>query len=436
MAKKNSGVSEKIFALLLILITICSCSTKSPAPVSGGNPSNQGDAPVEPSATIPPPTPTVKRTSGSGELHVDRFMNTSTSNNGNFSHSVVGIVPFTIQFSQKQGVYQVKGSHQGSGRTEFNSPDCQCAATWVADLTVSGTLIPPGALIAEGPEGGTGYTIWIDEIKFEYRAGITNPQPSIPSQTLNLIAGESTATDNGTVTFDVDGSAVTVSAMPGYFDFQTSNASVASVNSSSQIVAVGGGTAAITATLGSTPATGTVTVNVTVPPDQPAGPAPTPTHDPADVIALFSDAYTTVTVDTWSASWDAADVEDFAVGLDNTKKYTNLVFAGIEFTSTTIDASGMTHFQMDVWTPDATAAPAVFRVKLVDFGANGVYDGGGDDVEHELTFDDNTMATGSWVRIDVPLSDFTSLVTREHLAQLIISGDPGTVYVDNVLLHR
>ena len=114
------------------------------------------------------------------------------------------------------------------------------------------------------------------------------------------------------------------------------------------------------------------------------------------------------------------------------------MFAGIEFTSTRFNATAMTHFSMDVWTPDATAAPAAFRIKLVDFGANGAF-GGGDDVEHELTLTGSStpaLATGSWVTLDIPLTRFAGLVTKGNLAQLIISGDPKTVFVDNVLLHR
>ena len=42
----------------------------------------------------------------------------------------------------------------------------------------------------------------------------------------------------------------------------------------------------------------------------------------------------------------------------------------------------MEHFNLDVWTPDATT----FRVKLVDFGADAAF-GGGDDTEHELAFE-------------------------------------------------
>ena len=180
---------------------------------------------------------------------------------------------------------------------------------------------------------------------------------------------------------------------------------------------------------------GPAAVSCPVPAHIPAEPAPTPLVNAADVISLFSGAYDNVMVDTWSAVWDVADVQDHMIGLDNTKKYTDLVYAGIEFISSTIDASSMTHFHMDVWTPDNTTAPSVFRVKLVDFGANGVWDGGGDDVEHELTFDEGVMTSRNWVSIDVPLTDFTNLTTREHLAQLVISGDPDTVYVDNVYFY-
>ncbi len=170
----------------------------------------------------------------------------------------------------------------------------------------------------------------------------------------------------------------------------------------------------------------------------PATAAPAPTFAPGDVISLFSNAYTNVTVDTWSADWDAADVADVKVAGDDVKKYSNMVFVGIEFTSKQINASAMTHFSFDIWTPAPTAAPAVFKVKLVDFGAGGAF-GGGDDVEHELTFtraSTPSLTTGNWVRFDIPLTAFTGLVTRGHLAQLIFAGDTPTVFVDNVLLHK
>jgi hypothetical protein len=78
----------------------------------------------------------------------------------------------------------------------------------------------------------------------------------------------------------------------------------------------------------------------------------------------------------------------------------------------------------------------MFKVKLVDFGANGIY--GGDDKEQELTFNSGTtpaMVPGTWSSLDIPLADFTNLTTRGHLAQLILSG-ASTVFVDNVYFHR
>src|SRR5690606_3451523 len=67
-----------------------------------------------------------------------------------------------------------------------------------------------------------------------------------------------------------------------------------------------------------------------------------------------------------------------------------------------------------------------------DFGANGVYQGG-DDVEHEITYEAPPQNT--WVSYDIPLANFTGLLTKEHIAQLIFSGTPvggGTVFIDNV----
>ncbi len=171
----------------------------------------------------------------------------------------------------------------------------------------------------------------------------------------------------------------------------------------------------------------------------PESPAPDPAWEASEVISLFSDSYANVTVDTWSAEWDEADVATVQIDGNATKYYTNLTYAGIEFTSQTVDASGMNYFHFCFWTSDATALPNEFMVKLVDFGANGVW-GGGDDVEHELLVDASytiPLATGSWVVFDLPLSEFTNLTTRGHLAQLLFGSDQiNSFYLDNVLFHE
>jgi hypothetical protein len=278
---------------------------------------------------------------------------------------------------------------------------------------------------AEGHENNMGYDFWFDEVKFENISTISNPRPELATQSLNTFIGATLSLSGTSTTFDVGGTDQTIAHMPGYFTFASSDESVATVEDE-VIRIVGSGTAVITAMLGAVNAAGEVTVNVTAAPTEPA-PTP-PAFGEEDVISLFSNSFTDVTVDSWSAEWDIADVTDFSIDGDDVKAYTNVVFAGIEFASETIDAEEMTHFHMDIWIPEGT----VFKVKLVDFGEDGVF-GGAQDFEHELAF--TGLATSTWVGLEVPLEDFVRLESRGHLAQLIISG-VSTAYVDNIYFHK
>ncbi|MCK7529848.1 MAG: hypothetical protein MZV63_01690 [Marinilabiliales bacterium] len=166
---------------------------------------------------------------------------------------------------------------------------------------------------------------------------------------------------------------------------------------------------------------------------EPTAAAPTPpARTAANVISLFSGAYTNVTVDTWKTDWSAASYQEVTVAGDPTKKYSALDFVGIETGSAPINATGMTHVHLDVWSADITN----FGVKLVDFGANGVF-GGGDDVEHQVNY--ASPVKGAWVSYNIPLSDFTNLTTRAHLAQYILVGQPSgatTIWVDNFYFYK
>ncbi len=170
---------------------------------------------------------------------------------------------------------------------------------------------------------------------------------------------------------------------------------------------------------------------------EPTSAAPTPpAREAADVISLFSNAYTNETIGTWSADWDDSDVADVQVAGDDVKKYTFTNFAGIDFSSNKLDASGMTHFHIDIWTPDAVESKS-FTIKNVDFG------GGNAEassyiltVEHTPKGDIPALATGSWVSIDVPFSAFSGDLTRSDLAQLVISSNLTTVYIDNLYFYN
>lgn len=282
--------------------------------------------------------------------------------------------------------------------------------------------------LAEGPQSGAGLTLWVDDVRFVNVSTVTNPRPILTSGVLNALVG-STVSFNGSTrtTFNIKGADSPVYHLPGYFTFHSSNTAVA-IPEGGGLRVVGTGSATVTATLGAKAASGTITLNGTVPP---MVAAPTPTVPSADVISLFSDAYANVPVNTWSPDWDAADSATVRIEGNLTRVYTRMLWAAIEFPP--IDASAMTHFHMDVWVPVGTT----FNIKLVDFGDDGVY--GNDDSEAEVAFDGTTtpaFVTGQWVSFDVPMGDFFSLTGRAHLAQLILSGDARTVYVDNVYFHR
>jgi hypothetical protein len=166
----------------------------------------------------------------------------------------------------------------------------------------------------------------------------------------------------------------------------------------------------------------------------PTVPAPTPTLPAADVIALLSDAYPTVTVDTWNPhwQWSTTQNENYVIAGNSTLMYTTLNFVGIEFKSSTIDATAMTHLHLDVYAP----VGSVFKVKLVAFNANNGYLTG----QAERTFDAAStpaFAAGAWTSLDIPLADFSLTVPVNHLAQLVLSTtDAPLVLVDNIYFHR
>ena len=85
--------------------------------------------------------------------------------------------------------------------------------------------------------------------------------------------------------------------------------------------------------------------------------APTPPCDQADVISFYSDEYADISMSTFKTTWSEplgiVELETAMIESEEALLYTNLGFVGIEPTSP-IDASGMTNFNIDIWTGDLT----------------------------------------------------------------------------------
>jgi hypothetical protein len=211
----------------------------------------------------------------------------------------------------------------------------------------------------------------------------TNPSPGVFVITLTW-AG----TPPGTVNLNVLWSKV---SFPGNWQLSQANVNIA-----------------FNATCPSTPAPGAPTTG-----------GPNPICASSNVISLFSNAYTNVPVNTWLTPWSAAPatVTDVVIAGNDVKFYQDVTFIGIETTGANrINATNMTSLRLDFWSGNATQ----FRIKLVDWGANGNF-GGGDDSEHELTFTSPTQ--NAWVSYDIPLVKFCRIDFKSQSCTIYIISD-------------
>ena len=290
---------------------------------------------------------------------------------------------------------------------------------------------------SEGQEDGEGATIWLDEIQFESLGTIAHPSFSFASDDLSVYQNAVITIPSITVSYDVSGSSVDVSASSEYLTFSSSDTSIISVDTDGSLLANNIGDATIYAYLGDPSVSDSIVVSVGEAPPEPATAAPTPTVPADSVVSIYSNVYTSVTAPDFYTYWEfsTAEVQEVSLDGDDALQFLNLNFAGIDFSaSDLVDASAMTTFHMDVWTPDPSASPAAFKILLVDFGPDGDF-GGSDNSSHELSITASStpaLVSDEWMSLDIPISSFTGLTSQHNIAQLVISGDPNTVYIDNI----
>ncbi|RAR47115.1 Ig-like domain-containing protein [Flavobacterium lacus] len=294
---------------------------------------------------------------------------------------------------------------------------------------------------AAGSQGTNnfGYTFWIDDLKFEKLGTIAHGQASIMNGnnvSETTFVGVNSNVEGIISTFSMpNGTNQVVNLSTAYLEYTSSNPAVATVDSAGMITSVGPGTTVITATINGVEATGSLTINC-------VGTfvhAPTPQQNQANVISIFSDAYTNVPVNYYNGYWQPWQTtvsNDFTVNGDNILNYTIFNFVGIEFSSPTVNATAMTHIHLDVFIPGPIAAGRQLRVLVVDFGADGAF-GGGDDTRHSTTFTAPTLVSQNWISIDIPFSAMPNLASRSNLAQIILEGGDGSVlYADNIYFYN
>lgn len=151
--------------------------------------------------------------------------------------------------------------------------------------------------------------------------------------------------------------------------------------------------------------------------------APTPGHDAANVLSVYSDAYTAVSDVDLTQSW-GEDITSFAnFGGDNYMKLTELgdsrmkpIYIG------TLDATGMEYLHFDIW-------PEIdiywMRIQFQN------WDDGSDDYDVSTTLSANT-----WNGVDIPLSVLNNVpITAINVFTFFGPDDKPTIYVDNMYFY-
>jgi hypothetical protein len=270
---------------------------------------------------------------------------------------------------------------------------------------------------AEGGDEGA-YTIWFDDIQFETIAlgAIT---ASIATETLSKSVGDAFAPSG--LTCSING--VALSVEPGNFTFTSSNTSVATVSAVGVGAAVGIGSANITAKIGTTNATGTLTVNVGAAPSAPTVAAPTPTRPSSDVISVFSGAYTDLPGTNFFPNWGQTTVvSDVLIAGNPTKKYANFNYEGTQFASP-VNVSAMQFLHIDFWS-STTNSFDVFLINIPPLTQR----------EQKITL---SPTLPGWNSLDIPLLSYTTM-NLTGIGQLKLEGRPsgGAVYLDNIYFYK
>ena len=233
----------------------------------------------------------------------------------------------------------------------------------------------------------------------------------------------------------------TVSATPNYFNFISSDPSVATISNLGEITVLNEGTTTITASISGVLAEGSLTLEVSGPFEF----APAPTRDASSVISLFSDAYVDVDVSRYNsffAPFQTTLGGVLPIGDQAIISYTDLNFVGIVFNGVifpseavpTIDATGMTHMHIDINVQEELQVGDRILLELTNYGATNQTGG--------FTITSTDLATDGWVGFDIPLDQFAGLVDRSSLGLLLFNSQIGAnptisnVYFDNIYFYN
>jgi hypothetical protein len=186
----------------------------------------------------------------------------------------------------------------------------------------------------------------------------------------------------------------------------------------------GDATVLVTATDGSTTETYTVSFNDVIP--STAADTP-PARNAADVISLYSDAYTDV-ASNFDAGWCGSNsVSEIYVAGNKTMAYAGNACQGIVLDAG-IDASAFTNYHVDIYIEAGTdLVGKVFNLKFVGTPTETIFK----EVNHDIN--GLGLSAGEWISLDGTV-DLTTMTGFKEFA--VTSSLANSVYYDNLYVYK
>ena len=267
-----------------------------------------------------------------------------------------------------------------------------------------------------GAVDNSGYTIWIDEVKFEYIGTLAHTR----IENMTMAGFPSGDFEIGTLTGYVNlpnGIDQKMTMSPRYFTFESSNPEIATVNEN--VITFHGGKGKVVFT--PKEAQGSITVTDVY------DFAPVPTRNEANVISLYSDKYTNTLSSPFNGYWDwqTTSNNEINAGGDHIMHYGTFNYVGIVLDNDA-DCSDMDYLHIDILLMDESDGNQQITVEA--------HQGGGDAVA-TVGQTVATLKTGEWVSVDVPLDANTNLV-HELMLQRPDGSNYQDILVDNIYFYK
>ena len=337
------------------------------------------------------------------------------------------------------------GIDYGKNKHQVSVSDVNVGTNWTKvtiPIPDASKLIQETGLFwfAAGTQGtaGSGYTLWFDEIKFEKTGTVGTPNSSIfdgDNVNAQIFVGSTLQITGLKTVFNlVNGQDVSVTTAPAYYKFSSTDTSVATVSEAGLVYVKKSGAAVVTATVGGKAATGRLQIGSAG--ALPA--APTPTHPQANVLSLFSEAYTPAALINYAPGFGGSTTVTTLVqsGNGNVLDYKTNNYTGIMFDATPLNGSAMSFLHVDVYVQNAGGT---IGIQIRDIGGNKLLETDvntgnpiGDDKDYRQNM--TGFTSGAWKSFDIPLGGNIAS-QKENLGALILVGGPDFI-LDNIYFYK